>query len=57
MDSQNKKFFRATIYVDLEADSPKIASEKLKSIVKSIPNSFTDGHVPLLNEKTNKGGR
>ena len=39
--------YRATIYVDLWAGEGKAASKKLEKIVKSIPNSFSDGLVPL----------
>ena len=33
----------ATIYVDLFAEEGKTASKKLEKIVKSIPNSWSDG--------------
>ena len=35
--------YRATIYIDLWHDSSKGASKELEKIVKSIPNSFSDG--------------
>ena len=35
--------YRATIYVDLWHDSGEEASKELEKIVKSIPNSFSDG--------------
>ena len=35
--------YRATIYVDLWSDSPEKASRELAKLIKSIPNSFTDG--------------
>ena len=35
--------YRATIYVDLWHDEPGGASKELERIVKSIPNSFSDG--------------
>ena len=33
----------ATIYVELFAEESKAAGKKLEKIVKSIPNSFSDG--------------
>ena len=33
----------ATIYVDLFAEAGKTASKKLEKIVKSVPNSRSDG--------------
>ena len=38
-----EKRYRATIYVDLWSDSPEKASRELAKLIKSIPNSFTDG--------------
>ena len=35
--------YRATIYVDLWHDSGEEASKELEKIVKSIPNSYSDG--------------
>ena len=39
--------YRATIYVDIWAEEGRIAGKKLEKIVKSIPNSFSDGLSPL----------
>jgi hypothetical protein len=35
--------YRATIYVDIWAEEGRIAGKKLEKIVKSVPNSFSDG--------------
>ena len=35
--------YLATIYVDLFAEEGKAASRQLEKIVKSIPNSWSDG--------------
>tara|TARA_Y100000310_G_scaffold303052_1_gene341021 strand:- start:309 stop:470 length:162 start_codon:yes stop_codon:yes gene_type:complete len=35
--------YRATIYVDLWSESSEEASKELEKIVKSVPNSFSDG--------------
>ena len=35
--------YRAAIYVDIFKDDIKGASKELEKIVKSIPNSFSDG--------------
>ncbi len=35
--------YRAIIYVDIWADEGSEASKELAKIVKSIPNSFSDG--------------
>ena len=43
MTTNNEKRYRATIYVDLWAEEGKVASKKLEKIVKSIPNSWSDG--------------
>ena len=42
-----EKRYRATIYVDLWADSPQDASDELSGIIKEIPNSFSDGFTEL----------
>tara|TARA_Y100000310_G_scaffold190680_1_gene190685 strand:- start:210 stop:386 length:177 start_codon:yes stop_codon:yes gene_type:complete len=39
--------YRGTIYVDIWAEEGKVAGRKLDKIVKSIPNSFSDGLSPL----------
>ena len=39
--------YRAVIYVDIWAEEGKAAGKKLDRIVKSIPNSFSDGLSPL----------
>tara|TARA_Y100000310_G_C20359450_1_gene658268 strand:+ start:250 stop:426 length:177 start_codon:yes stop_codon:yes gene_type:complete len=39
--------YRATIYIDLWHESSKEASKELEKIVKSIPNSFSDGLIAL----------
>ena len=39
--------YRATIYVDIWAEEGKAAGKKLDRIVKSIPNSLSDGLSPL----------
>ena len=41
------KRYRAAIYVDLWAKEDRSAGKKLEKIVKSIPNSFSDGISPL----------
>ena len=44
MTTNNEKRYRATIYVDLWCDKEgKGAAKELEKIVKSIPNSFSDG--------------
>ena len=35
--------YRATIYVDFWKDDIKGAAKELEKVVKSIPNSFSDG--------------
>ena len=35
--------YRATIYVDIWDDDIEEASKELEKIIKSIPNSFSDG--------------
>ena len=35
--------FRGVIYVDIWAEEGKSAGKKLERIVRSIPNSFSDG--------------
>ena len=35
--------YRATIYVDFWEDDVKEAAKELEKVVKSIPNSFSDG--------------
>ena len=35
--------YRATIFVDLWNESSEEAAKELEKIVKSIPNSFSDG--------------
>ena len=42
-----QKRYRATIYVDLWADSPQDASDELSGILKETPNSFSDGLTEL----------
>ena len=37
------KRFRATIFVDISAGNIKTAGNRLRAIVKSVPNSFSDG--------------
>ena len=39
--------YRAVIYVDIWASEDKIAGKKLEKLVKSIPDSFSDGLSPL----------
>ena len=38
-----EKRFRATVYVDLWAESGKGASFQLNQILRTVPNSFSDG--------------
>ncbi len=48
MNSKKEKLrYRAAVYVDIWANSIEGASNKLGKIVKSIPNSFSDGLSPL----------
>ena len=42
-----KKRYRATVFVDIWADSPQSASDELSGIVKNVPNSFSDGFTEL----------
>ena len=39
--------YRATIYVDYFEDEGGIVEKKLEKLLLRIPNSFSDGFVPL----------
>ena len=41
--------YRACIYIDMWHDSGEDAAKKLGKIVKSIPNSFSDGLSAMPN--------
>ena len=39
--------YRATIYVDYFEDSGSVVEKKLSKLLSRIPNSFSDGFIPL----------
>ena len=39
--------YRATIYLDIWKETGEEASKVLDKIVKSVPNAFRDGLVPM----------
>tara|TARA_R100001594_G_scaffold121595_2_gene157526 strand:- start:10858 stop:11022 length:165 start_codon:yes stop_codon:yes gene_type:complete len=40
---EKKERYRAAIYVDIFDDNIEDAAKRLEKLVKSIPNSFSDG--------------